>query len=251
MLPFPTAWVFDLDGTLVQTETLKADSYHETLAKIVPTFTVEQAHAHYSTVVGRSGEEVARSFVDRFTTPDAVMRVLDPEPGEAAWQTFYRTRRVAYARLVDDANAIRRVACPWNRGLLDVIRGEGGRAALATMSHRPQVQRVLDVLELERTFEVVATRDDVDRGKPDPEIYELVFGRLGVSPGDAVIVEDSPSGAAAALASGAHVIVVVNDITRDAIHRAGVAGERAIVLESDQGLEAAVRAWRTRVAESR
>ncbi len=245
---FPAAWVFDLDGTLVQTETLKADSYHEALSSVVPTVSLADVHAHYRTVVGRSGEEVARSFVERFTTPESVGAALEARDGEAAWATLYRVRRAAYARLVEDATAIRRVACPFNRGLLERIQAQGGRVALATMSHRPQVNRVLDVLGLDRTFEVVATRDDVDRGKPDPEIYHRVFERMGVSPDRSAIVEDSPSGAMAALASGAHVIVVVNDLTRDAITRAGLPTDRALVVESDPELQSAVEAWRVRAS---
>ncbi|MEN0062536.1 MAG: HAD family phosphatase [Myxococcota bacterium] len=243
MNSFPQAWVFDLDGTLVQTETLKADSYHSTLTRIVSSVSRTAAHEHYSTVVGRSGEEVARSFVDRFTSPEAIHAVLDAEPDEPAWATFYRLRKAEYARLLDDPDSLRLVACPYNRRLLEQIRNQGGRTALATMSHRPQVARVLDVLDLKESFEFVATRDDVEHGKPDPEIYRFVFDGLGVDATQAAIIEDSPSGAKAALASGARVVVVVNDITRDAIAKVAWPDDRSVVLESDEGLEPAVMQW--------
>ncbi|MEM6926208.1 MAG: HAD family phosphatase [Myxococcota bacterium] len=248
MAAFPAAWIFDLDGTLVQTERLKAESYHAALVQVDASISADRVLAHYATVVGRSGEEVARSFFGPFTTPEAVGAALGSEPGEAPWQTLYRVRRSAYAALVEDEAAIQRVACPFNRALLQAIRSEGAPVALATMSHRPQVDRILGILELEGDFDRVATRDDVERGKPDPEIYALVFDELGLPPGQSVIIEDSPSGARAAIASGAHVLVVVNDVTRDAIARADLPPDRVEVLESDATLVAKVRAWRATAA---
>lgn len=238
---FPESWVFDLDGTLVQTETLKADSYHAALVRVEPGLLIGDVQAHYATVVGQTGEAVARSMVERFTTVDRIQAALPPQPREEAWATLYRVRKAAYAELLEDPEALRRVACPHNRVLLETLREEGARTALATMSHRPQVARVLDVLGLQGAFETVATRDDVVQGKPDPEIYHLVFGRLGTAPQHSVIVEDSPSGAAAAVASGAHVLVVVNDVTREAIRGAGL---DVPVFESDPTLLDGVRAWR-------
>ncbi|MEO0604423.1 MAG: HAD family hydrolase, partial [Myxococcota bacterium] len=233
---------------LVQTERLKAESYHAALVQVDASISAESVHAHYATVVGRSGEEVARSFFGTFTTPEAVRSALAAEPGEEPWQTLYRVRRTAYSALVEDEAAIRRVACPFNRALLGAIQAEGTPVALATMSHRPQVERILRILELEDSFDWVATRDDVERGKPDPEIYELVFDKLGLTAADSVIIEDSPSGARAAIASGAHVLVVVNDVTRGAIVRADLPADRVEVLESDATLEPRIRVWRATAA---
>ena len=61
---------------------------------------------------------------------------------------------------------------------------------------------------------VVATRDDVEHGKPDPEMDLLVARELGVEPGECLIVEDSPAGVAAGLAAGMEVIAVTTELTR-------------------------------------
>jgi beta-phosphoglucomutase len=109
---------------------------------------------------------------------------------------------------------------PHNVALLEAARADGCLTALATMSHREQVRYVLDALNLTDAFDFVATRDDVEQGKPHPEIYQLVMAQLDVSPEDTLIIEDSVNGVKAALAAGTHVIAVATDFTRGSLHAA-------------------------------
>ena len=67
-------------------------------------------------------------------------------------------------------------------------------------------------------FDFIATRDDLQRGKPSPEIYQLVSNELAVPPGESLVIEDSPSGARGALAARMWCIVVGTPLTRQAIH---------------------------------
>ncbi|MEL6341706.1 MAG: HAD-IA family hydrolase [Myxococcota bacterium] len=235
------AVVFDLDGTLVQTESLKADSYHAVLAGLLPDLSREDVHAAYAEVVGRSGEEVARFLVARFALPDGFAEALGPQPGEDPWQTFYRVRKTRYTALLAQEHAIRKAACPFSREVLEWSHNVGLSVGLATMSHRPQVQRVLDILDMTALFDRVLTRDDVTHGKPDPAIYHLAFEQLGVPAAQTLILEDSPSGARAAAASGAQVLVVVNSITQQAVHRAGLEPDVLAVVRSDPALLGRVR----------
>jgi beta-phosphoglucomutase-like phosphatase (HAD superfamily) len=73
---------------------------------------------------------------------------------------------------------------------------------------------VLDILGLADEFDVVVTRDDVEHGKPDPEMYLLAARELGVQPGECLAVEDSPVGVQGALAAGTEVIAVTTNLTR-------------------------------------
>ena len=82
------------------------------------------------------------------------------------------------------------------------------------MSHCEQARRVLAILGLTDEFDVVATRDDVEHGKPDPEIDLLVARELGVAPEECLVIEDSPAGVQAALAAGMEVIAVTTELTR-------------------------------------
>jgi beta-phosphoglucomutase-like phosphatase (HAD superfamily) len=79
---------------------------------------------------------------------------------------------------------------------------EGCPMLLTTMSRRHHVRRVLSVLDLADTFDVVATRNYVRRGKPNPEIDLLAAKKLGVPPEEFLVIGDSPVGVKAALAAG-------------------------------------------------
>jgi beta-phosphoglucomutase-like phosphatase (HAD superfamily) len=89
--------------------------------------------------------------------------------------------------------------------------------------------RVLDSLKLHAEFDFVATRDDVEMGKPDPEIYHLVAGELGVLEKECLVIEDSPSGVRAALSAGMRCIAVTTPFTENSIHEQGLLDERWIV----------------------
>ncbi len=97
------------------------------------------------------------------------------------------------------------------------------------MSYCQQASRVLDILELGDTFDYVATRDDVENGKPDPEIYLLVAGELGIDPGDCLVIEDSPTGVQAALNAGMLVVAVSTPFTINGLHASGLLPEGHIV----------------------
>jgi beta-phosphoglucomutase len=97
------------------------------------------------------------------------------------------------------------------------------------MSYCAQVQRVLKILELENTFDFVASREDVEHGKPDPEIYNLVASQLSVPAEECLVIEDSPSGVEAALAAGMWVIAVTTPFTRDAFRKNRLLDRRWVV----------------------
>lgn len=78
--------------------------------------------------------------------------------------------------------------------LLQEARRTQCKVGLATISRCAQVKRVLGILNLTDTFDFVASRDGVEHGKPDPEIYLLVADELGVPPEECLVVEDSPAG---------------------------------------------------------
>jgi beta-phosphoglucomutase-like phosphatase (HAD superfamily) len=86
------------------------------------------------------------------------------------------------------------------------------------MSHCPQVQRVLQVLNLSEAFNFIASRDDVENSKPDPEIYLLVAKELDIPPEECLVIEDSPTGVQAALAAGMWCIAVTTPFTRQSMH---------------------------------
>ena len=111
---------------------------------------------------------------------------------------------------------------------------------LADRVERGQVRHVLEILGLSDDFDVVATRGDVGRGKPDPEIDLLVARKLGVKPPDCLVFEDSPAGVEAALAAGMKVIAVTTDLTRQKFEDTDLR-DRCQVVDDPRELSNAVR----------
>jgi beta-phosphoglucomutase-like phosphatase (HAD superfamily) len=99
---------------------------------------------------------------------------------------------------------------------------------------------VLSVLGLADAFDVVATREDVRHGKPDPEIDLLAAKKLGVPPEEFLVIEDSPAGVKAALAAGMVVVAVATTLTRRGLRESGVLDPQWVV-EDPRTLPAVVR----------
>jgi beta-phosphoglucomutase-like phosphatase (HAD superfamily) len=93
---------------------------------------------------------------------------------------------------------------------------------------------VLRIIDLHREFDFIATRDDVNRGKPDPEIYHLALSELQVAPEETLAIEDSPSGVQSAVSAGINVIAVATPFTRQALHSMNLLPENRIVDEPSQ-----------------
>ncbi len=87
--------------------------------------------------------------------------------------------------------------------------------ALASSSHQKWVMGHLSRLNLAECFHSIRTADDVQKVKPDPELYELTLTFMGVSPGRALAFEDSPNGVTAARAAGIYCVAVPNSVTKN------------------------------------
>lgn len=224
------AMIFDLDGTLVQTEKLKALSYARAVVELCPSDVKEsEVLEAFKDVVGLSRQEVASTLMERFGLGETARKRRDEFGVSEPWQAFVQVRLAIYQQLVANPQVIRDNQWPHNLALLAQARRENCKVGLATMSYCSQVKRVLEILDLKDAFDFVASRDDVKHGKPDPEIYLLVARELGVNPGESLVIEDSPSGVAAALNAGMNVVAVSTRFTRQRLHEGGLLPDGHIV----------------------
>ena len=97
---------------------------------------------------------------------------------------------------------------------LDVARRRGLKLAVASSSDRAWVLRHLARLGLEEHFSVLRTADDVAHTKPDPELYRSALAALSLRADEAIALEDSGHGVAAAKAAGLFCVAVPNPLTR-------------------------------------
>ncbi len=216
-----TVAIFDLDGTLVQTESLKARSYARAAVELSPErLRAQDIIVAYDDMVGRAREEVAAALLARFDLEEHAAGRMG-ELGVASPLDAYMTLRLRiYETMISDAPLIREQEYPWSTQLLREMRALGLRVGIATMSHRKHAALVLERLALTDEVDALITREDVTLPKPAPEIYLQIAARFGVEPVDCFVLEDSLPGVLSAVAAGMQCVAITNDMTRDAIHAA-------------------------------
>lgn len=231
------AMIFDLDGTLVQTEKLKAISYARAVQDLCSDKVSEaQVIEAYKNVVGLPRKQVAQSLVEQFALEAQARACMSDFGVKTPWQAFIQVRLQHYEGMLADPYIILNNQWPFNLQVLEQARVEACKTGLATMSRCPQATRVLEVLDLVDAFDFIATRDDVKRGKPDPEIYLLAAQALDVVPSRCLVLEDSPSGVRAALAAGMHCIAVTTPFTKESIPALNLLEDEWIVQQHDRVL---------------
>jgi HAD superfamily hydrolase (TIGR01509 family) len=234
------AFVFDLDGTLVETEELKALSYARAAAELRPNLNEGEVTEAFKDLVGLSRQEVAVGLMRRFGLEDAARARMAQLGVGTPWQAYVQMRLRIYETLVADTELVLAQSYPRNIALLCDVRREGYPTALATQSHREQARRVLDILRLADEFDVVVTRDDVEHGKPDPEMHLLAARELCVRPEECLAIEDSPAGVEAALAAGTEIVAVTTDLTRQKFRDTNLL-DRSHVVDDPRALPRVVR----------
>lgn len=198
------AIIFDLDGTLVQTEALKAISYARAAKQIKPDLKEDDVVQRYDDMIGRSRNEVAQGLVERFGL-------------NITWQALIDIRIKIYDAMLEDPKLVKQQEYPYATGLLRKVKGLGYPTGLCTMSYPPETAVVLETLDVAQYLDVVVTRDQVSKPKPDPEIYHLAMSKLNVQPAECLVIEDSEPGVDSAVAAGTQVVVVPSDLTRDRV----------------------------------
>ncbi|HYN30694.1 MAG TPA: HAD family phosphatase [Dermatophilaceae bacterium] len=208
-MPLPAAVLWDMDGTLVDTEPYWLEAEHGVVEQHGGTWGPEYA----AQLVG-SDLLVSAAFIrEHGNVPWTPERIVDELLGRVV------------ARVRDHV--------PWRPGareLLEDLRASGVPTALVTMSWRSLADAVLGALP-EGSFAAVVTGDEVAHGKPHPAPYLAAARTLGVEPGDCVAIEDSPTGVRSAVAAGVPTIAVPNAVAvpviRGAVHVPSLRGLRA------------------------
>jgi beta-phosphoglucomutase family hydrolase len=97
---------------------------------------------------------------------------------------------------------------PGVTGLLRMLRDHRVPCAVASSTHRENIETIFDAIGVREYFAAVVTAEDVSRGKPDPEVFLQSAARIGREPRHCVVFEDAHVGIEAGLAAGAKVIAV-------------------------------------------
>src|SRR5919199_5538794 len=144
-------------------------------------------------------------------------------------EVFAELRLRRYEAMLADHALVKRQAYPRALALLHRVRGDGYATGVATMSHAAQALVVLDILGVRGELDAVVTRDEVERPKPDPEIYQVLVERLHVPAAQCLVIEDSLPGVRSALAAGMMCVAATTAMTQEQVHAAGVLPPERIV----------------------
>jgi len=182
----PAAVLWDMDGTIIDTEPIWQQSQVELTGRHGAEWTREDGLSLVGSGLERSGEILRDRGVDM-----EVEEIVQ-------WMTDYVMERLQAGEL------------PWRPGareLLEELHDRGIPTALVTMSRRKMALVAADALGASG-FRVVVAGDDVERPKPYPDAYLSAAAQLGVDPTACVAIEDSATGVASAVASGAVTVAV-------------------------------------------
>lgn len=182
-----SAAVFDMDGLLIDSERPLFDAWIEAANQLGCAFDPELLRS----VLGRPGAEGVAMF-------RASLGSAFP----------YDEVRKRVQELLVAARARGFPPMPGACDLLDRCRAMGLPCAVASSTRRVQLEERLMRAGLHDRFAAFAGGDEVEHGKPAPDIFLLAAARAGVEPGDCLVFEDSEHGARGALAAGMQVVIV-------------------------------------------
>lgn len=182
------AILFDLDGTLVNTDPLHFKIWHE----ILQTYNTEIDHSFYKTYIsGRQNPQIIQDLIPQLSV------------SEGAELAEYKE-----ARFREIALELQPIA-----GLMEMltwIETEGLRKAVVTNAPRENARFMLEVLQLTERFEFVVLGEEMIAGKPDPAPYQYALEQCKIQPSEAIVFEDSPSGIRSAVGAEIYTIGVAS-----------------------------------------
>ncbi len=184
----PRAVLWDMDGTLIDSEEFHWISWRNTMALEGITITHEQFLSSF----GQRNDFILTQWLGGSVTPEHMERIADTK------EELYRhlVRRDGISPLPGVAN--------W----LHQLHKEGWLQAIASAAPRANIDVVLEALSATHLFQGIVSAEDVRKGKPDPEVYLTAAARVGASPGRCIVVEDAVAGVEGARSAGMHSIGV-------------------------------------------
>src|SRR6266446_8552019 len=181
------AVIFDLDGVLADSEPW----WNEIDAKLLAEYGAEYHGEYHREVLGVS-YPIAIEFYKKAFGISAPTEEMMRRRGEIA--TEYFANRVGLF--------------PSTKDVLNELREMKLRLAVATSSVSASARPFLDRHQLTQFFDVIVTGDEIERGKPEPDIYLRTAEKLGIGADECLVIEDSLSGIAAAKAAHMRVAAI-------------------------------------------
>ena len=185
------AVLWDMDGTLIDSEEQHWISWRNTLAKEGIVIT----RAQFLATFGQRNDSIIPQLLGAAATPQRIERISE------AKEELYRhlIRRDGISPLPGVASWLHR------------LHQKGWLQAIASAAPRANIDAVLEALSATHIFQGIVSAQDVHKGKPDPEVYLKAASRVGASPENCIVVEDAAAGIEGARRAGMRSIGVSHD----------------------------------------
>jgi beta-phosphoglucomutase family hydrolase len=183
------AVLWDLDGVIADTGLHHYLAWKDVFGRRGVNFTEEEFMSHF----GRRHDTIIR---------DALGDSLSPEEFEAITNEKQENYRRRVARNIKPL--------PGAIELIKALKEHGIKVAIASSAPPENIQLIIRGLDIADCFQAIASGLEVAESKPDPQIFLLAARKLGVEPGDCVVIEDAVAGVAAARSAGIKCVAVTN-----------------------------------------
>jgi len=190
----PHAVLWDMDGTVIDSEEYHWIAWKETMAKQGHPIT----HEEFLSSFGQRNDSILKAWLGAVSTPEVIAQIGDA-----------KERR--YRQLVRD-NGISPL--PGVEFWIQHLHQQGWRQAIASAAPRLNVEAVLDAVKLADCFEAIVSAEDVRKGKPDPEVFLTAATRLSTPPARCIVVEDAAAGIEGARRAGMRSIGISHNRAR-------------------------------------
>ncbi|WP_235024859.1 HAD family hydrolase [Caballeronia arvi] len=195
------AAIFDVDGTLVDSVDLHALAWCEAFAHFGHDVSFEEVRSQ----IGKGGDKLLPVFLS-----EAELR----EQGEQLETWRSQHFKANYLTMVRPFSAVPDV--------LRKLRDQGTRIAVGSSAKKDELKMYLDIAGIADLLDVTVSSEDVDRSKPDPDVFETALHKLCVEPLEAIVVGDSPYDAQAAKGAGLQTIGLLSGgFSEESLRNAG------------------------------
>lgn len=193
------AAIFDLDGVIIDSSAFHFQAWQLLASEVGLTISEEV----FRETFGLPNRSILPVWLGRELKPEDIQRLSDRK--EALF------RQVARGRLQPLPGAME---------LIRALHGQGFRLAIASSTPRENRDMIADELGLWAYFPVILCANDVQRGKPAPDIFLVAAERLGVPPPHCLVLEDAVGGVEAAKAAGMKCLALTTTHPRERLSRA-------------------------------
>jgi HAD superfamily hydrolase (TIGR01509 family) len=184
------AFVFDLNGTMVNDMPYHIKAWHEKIIELGGVLTLEEMkHQCY----GKNDELLERVFPGKYSLEDRIKMGNEKE-------AIYRNEFKPYLKLINGLDQFIEKAHEQN-----ILMAIGSAAIM------DNIDFVIQNMDIEHYFDVIISANDVEQSKPDPETFLKCAAALSVDPADCLVFEDTPKGVECALNAGMDAVVILGE----------------------------------------